>query len=114
MKRVILILPRPAGGEEAETVHGYGSLAINRCLQIDEAPFSASLMYPWCFYTTSSMENREMAEEAEEVWAASAELVVVYTDAGVSDDMNRQIKKWEGRGLGVEYRTLFKPVPGVC
>lgn len=111
MKRVILESPyRAQSLRERWEFDRYVRQAVRYCaLEYGEAAIASHLMWTQALDDNDPAE-RELGLECGHAWLAGAERVVVFTDHGVSDGMQRGINRALKAGVVVETRDL----PGRC
>jgi hypothetical protein len=117
MKLVVVESPFAAktAGELARN-RRYRKAAMLDCLHRGEAPFASHALYTQVL-DDRVPEERKLGMEAGFAWGKLAELVVVYTDLGISLGMQAGINRAtlinnqtvEHRQLGGEW-----PIPCVC
>lgn len=95
--------------EEQDAVYARNKAYAVRCvhdsLTRGEAGFAMHLHFPLALDDTKP-EERELGIAAGLAWSAAAELVAVYTDLGITEGMERAIKRAEWNAIRVELRTL--------
>lgn len=106
MRRVIL--ESPFAGDIRKNKK-YARAALKDCLNRGEAPYASHLLYT----QPGVLRDRKPQERALGIWAGlawgqCAELVVVYTDLGISEGMKKGIELAELEGRPIEYRRLYK------
>ena len=107
MKRVVIESPyRGHGAREVEANVDYARECLLDSLKREEAPIASHLLYPQVLDDDSPV-GRRMGMDAGWAWIEAAELLVVYTDRGISQGMKGAIGKAEKRGVEVEYRQLY-------
>lgn len=102
MKRVVIESPLRG---DYERNRRYLWACLRDSLRRGEAPFASHKMYEGPL-DDGSHDERELGIAAGFAWAASADLVAVYTDLGVSEGMKRGISRATDAGQPIEYRTL--------
>ena len=106
MKRVIIESPyRGWGPSEVEANVRYAGQCLEDSLKRGEAPIASHLLYPGVL-DDDDAEQRKVGMEAGWAWIEVAELLVVYTDRGVSQGMKGAIGKAGKYSVEVEYRTI--------
>lgn len=104
MRRVIVESPY-AGDVELNT--RYARACMADCLRRGEAPLASHLLYTQPgVLDDNKPEERALGMEAGWEWMDVADLVVVYTDLGVSKGMDAGVARGLSLGRPVEYRTL--------
>ena len=85
----------------------YARACMRDALLRGEAPFASHLLYdqPGILDDTNPQE-RELGMAAGFVWGRYADHVVVYTDLGISQGMQRGIEMANARGTPIVYREL--------
>lgn len=111
MNLVVIESPWAAHGAiEADRNVAYARAAMRDCLIRGEAPFASHMLYAASHVLNDASPNdRELGMEAGFAWGRAAELVVVYTDLGLSNGMRRGIERALAEGRQVEYRRLGAP-----
>lgn len=106
MKRVVIESPFAASSPvERERHVAYAREACRDAISRGEAPFAAHLLYPQ-FLLDDDTNDRTLGILASAEWLGAAQLIVVYTDLGISPGMERGIRRGKKLGLPVEYRQL--------
>jgi hypothetical protein len=84
----------------------YARACMRDALGRGEAPFAMHLLYAQEGILDDRIgAEREMGIAAGLAWSARAERVVLYTDLGISEGMERAIKAAEARGIPVIGRS---------
>lgn len=111
--RLRVVIESPYAGEVARNVV-YAKACVRDSLDRGEAPYASHL-----FFTQDGILDDEIPEEratgieAGLAWGASADVVAVYIDRGVSSGMRLGVERAIARGQTVEIRSLFGEVsPG--
>jgi len=104
MRRVVLESPY-AGDVENNVV--YAKKCVHDCLLRNEAPIASHLL----FTQPGVLNDNEPAErilgiEAGLKWQEVADMIVVYTDRGISKGMKEAIEHAEYLKKPIEYRKL--------
>lgn len=99
-----VIVESPYAGHVSRNVE-YAKRAMVDCLRRFEAPFASHLLYTQCLNDTVANE-RDLGIQAGFVWHRFAQMVVVYTDYGISEGMQRGIDNANRLGIPVEFRTI--------
>jgi hypothetical protein len=88
-----------------ERNRAYARACMRHALLIGDAGFAMHLLYaqPGILDDTIPIE-RELGITAGMKWAAKAERVVLYTDLGITEGMERAVSTAFVRGIPVEYR----------
>jgi hypothetical protein len=104
LKKVILESPF-AGDIPAN--EEYARKCLSDSIHKGEAPLASHLLYTQPNVLDDTIpEERALGISAGHVWIGDADLMVVYTDQGVSKGMAEGIKKAYDAGLPVEFREL--------
>jgi hypothetical protein len=114
MKRVII--ESPFAGD-VERNRKYLAAALRDCLKRGEAPFASHAIYTLPGVLDDDiLEERKLGITAGFAFHAVADLVVVYTDLGLSPGMDAGIRHALSLGLEVEERTLpgWEKAPHRC
>lgn len=96
-----VIVESPYAGDIEQNVQ-YARLAMRDCLERGEAPYASHLLYTQVLDDTVPAE-REQGIAAGLAWQPVADVVVVYTDLGITFGMQRAIDQ---ACVPVEYRSL--------
>ena len=94
----------PLKGDIARNIR-YADACLLDSLERGEAPFLGHLLYPRVL-TDLDPQQRLRGIQAHLVWLRRAEVVVIYTDHGISEGMQSAIDLAETECIHVEYRTL--------
>ena len=103
MRRVIV--ESPYSGDVLRNL-AYARSCVRDCLNRGEAPFASHLLYTQVL-DDAIPEERMKGLDAGLEWMGVADVVVVYTDYGVSPGMTRGVLHAKARGMPIEYRNLF-------
>lgn len=104
IKRVV-IESRYAG--DTQLHRAYGCAVLRDCLLRGEAPFASHMLYTQPgVLDDANPADRKLGMTAGLCWTDVADVVVVYTDHGISDGMRSGIRRAMDGGVRVEYRTL--------
>lgn len=114
MKLVVIESPYGTNpdGSRADAVTVERNLRYVRACMADalrrgEAPFPSHALYTQPgVLDDSKPEERRKGMEAGFEWGASADLVAVYTDLGVTSGMLAGVERAKGRGQRIEIRSL--------
>lgn len=111
MRRVVIESPfKELEGEEPEESRAinfaYLQECIRDCLLRREACFASHQMYTKAL-DDAKPDERELGLQAGFEWHRVADLLVVYTDRGITSGMLRGIENAALVGLPVVYRTLW-------
>ena len=90
---------------EVERNMRYLKRATLDSLRRGEAPFASCLVYLQVL-DDAKPEERKLGIAAGLEWAASADLVVIYADHGVSEGMTLGIVRHEQNGIEIQYRHI--------
>jgi hypothetical protein len=106
----LVIIESPLGAATRAEIEGnktYARACLRDALLRGEAPFASHLLYdqPGVLDDLDPAE-RERGLQAGFAWGRYADAVIVYTDRGISNGMQRGIDLAAARGLVVEYRSL--------
>ena len=104
MRRVII--ESPYAGDVERNVR-YARAAMKDCLRRGEAPYASHLLYTQEGVLDDSISGeRQLGIDAGLAWGETVDLVVVYTDLGITKGMKYGIERHEKEGRTVVYRTL--------
>jgi len=93
--------------EDIEKNIEYARACMSDCLHRGEAPLASHILYTQKGILDDTIpEERKLGMEAGKAWSKLAELVVVYTDRGMSKGMKWGVAEAEKHGITVEYRSL--------
>ena len=107
MKCVIIESPyRAEGPSEFRANEDYARLCLKDSLDRGEAPLASHLLYPQVL-SDANPEERKLGMEVGWAWLLLADLVVVYTDRGITQGMEGGIGKAVKHGIEVERRQLW-------
>ena len=104
MKRVVI--ESPFAGDVAENI-AYARRCVRDCLARNESPYASHL-----FFTQEGLlddtvpEERALGIDAGLTWGATADLVAVYVDRGLSKGMFQGILAHRRRGVPIVCRSL--------
>jgi len=111
-KRKLVFIESPFRGDNYKNTRKYLRYAkdcVRDCFARGEIPFASHLLYTRKgILNDRNPRERKLGMEAGWAWAEKADLIVIYTDFGISDGMKRGIKKAKKEGRTIEYRTLKK------
>ena len=103
MRRVII--ESPYAGDMERNVR-YARAAMKDCLHRGEAPYASHLLYAQEGVLDDDIpEERQLGIDAGLAWGDVADLVVVYTDLGITKGMVYGIDHHVKEGRMIEYRT---------
>lgn len=110
MRLVIIESPFAGSDEEIERNIEYARHAMRDSLLRGEAPLASHLLYtqPGILDDEDSDERR-LGIEAGLSWGKHAELTAVYADYGISEGMERGIKRAEREKRLVVFRMMYAP-----
>lgn len=100
----LVVIESPYSGEVEKNVK-YARECVLDSLRRDEAPYASHLFYTQVLDDLNP-EERTLGMDAGFAWGAKADLVVAYTDKGISRGMELGIEKAKSRGTPIECRTL--------
>jgi hypothetical protein len=104
MKRVVVESPY-AGDIEANVA--YARQCVRDCLMRGEAPIASHLLFTQPGILRDDIPNeRDHGIAAGHAWIEVADLVVVYTDKGISEGMRRGMREAERAGIPIEFRKF--------
>lgn len=108
MQLVIVESPYAAANEAELNRHlDYGRACLADCLARGESPIASHLLLTQPGVLVDAIpEQRAKAIAAGHAWMQVADLVVVYTDRGISPGMQQAIDAAKVIGCPVELRTL--------
>jgi hypothetical protein len=108
MKRVVIESPLAAPTLEGrERNKRYARLCMLDSLRRGEAPYASHLQFDQPgLLDDAKPDERELGIQAGFAWGEVAELVVVYTDLGVSSGMVRGVARALAAGTQVVHRKL--------
>lgn len=108
MKRVLV--ESPYGSKDPKVVERneiYVLACLHDCFLRGEAPFASHALYTRKGVLRDGVsEERKQGIEAGLVWGECAELSAVYEDFGITEGMEKGIKRALAEGRLVEYRKL--------
>jgi hypothetical protein len=108
----LVIIESPYKGENfVETINNklYAEECMKDCFSRGEYPFVGSLLYSGGILDERIAKERNLGIEAALTWARNCNAkTVVYTDRGISSEMEIGIKRAEEENRKIEYRTLNK------
>lgn len=104
----LVILESPYAGADLEKNLTYARACLKDCLLRGEAPIASHLLYtqPGVLDDTVSAE-RAKGIVAGHAWMNWADIVVVYTDEGISPGMLQGIERAAYLQIKIEYRKLY-------
>jgi len=102
-RMIPVIIETPFKGNKIKNMK-YLRSCMRDCLMRGEAPFASHGLYTQNGVLNDNIsEERELGIKAGFIWAQFAEKIVVYTDLGISEGMERGIKNAKQK---IEYRKL--------
>jgi hypothetical protein len=103
----LVVVESPYAGDIEANVR-YARACLADCLKRGEAPLASHLLYTQEGVLRDELpEERLLGMEAGFAWGAQAELVVVYTDRGISEGMQKGVERASAQGKPVEFRSLY-------
>src|SRR5262252_7052468 len=94
----------PLRGEVPRNVT-YADACMLDALRRGEAPYLGHLLYPRVL-DDARPEDRELGIAAHIAWLRFADMLVVYTDRGITDGMQRALELAHTLRIPIEYRQL--------
>ena len=105
MRLVVLESPY-AGDVEANTI--YARECIRDCLKRGEAPIASHLLFTQPgILDDKKPDERKLGIEAGHTWIQQAQMMVVYTDRGISGGMIAGIFEAQSMNVNIEFRKLY-------
>ncbi|NKY60451.1 hypothetical protein HGA15_30800 [Nocardia flavorosea] len=102
----LVVLESPFAGDIERNLR-YARACVRHCLLRNESPIASHLLYTQDGVLRDEVfGERELGLAAGWAWAEVAHAVVVYTDLGVSNGMQRGIDRAADLGVPIEYRML--------
>lgn len=102
----LVVIESPFAGDVERNLR-YVRAAIADCFRRGEAPYASHALFTQPgVLDDGKPEERKLGMEAGFAWGAKADLVVVYTDLGISRGMLDGAERAYERGTPVEYRRL--------
>lgn len=102
MRRVVI--ESPFAGDTARNVI-YAQEALKDSLLRGEAPLASHLLYTQVL-DDRNQDERRLGITAGHAWIPYAEVLVVYSDFGITSGMNQAVQIAEERRIPVEYRKI--------
>ena len=106
----MVIVESPYGADTDGQIRAnidYARACIRDCLLRNESPIASHLLYTQPGILNDQVpEERQLGMEAGWAWIQVAELMVVYTDYGVSKGMRAAMQVARDAGLKIEERNL--------
>lgn len=101
-----VVLESPYAGDIVRNT-AYARACAADCLRRGEAPIASHLLYTQPGILIDMIpEQRQLGIHAGLEWGVRAELVVVYTDLGISPGMQAGIDHYANHGIPIEHRRL--------
>ena len=101
----LVMIESPLRGDYARN-RSYARACLRDSLLRGEAPFAMHLLYAQDgILDVSLLTERDLGIKAGLAWAHKADLVAVYTDLGITEEMGIAIAKADERRIPVEYRS---------
>ena len=102
----LAILESPFAGDVAENLR-YARAALRDSLLRGEAPIASHLLYTQDGVLDDTLpDERRRGIDAGHTWLEKADLIVVYSDLGISSGMKQGVERAAARGVPVVYRTI--------
>lgn len=102
----LVVLESPYAGDIAANVD-YAKRCMHDCLKRGESPIASHLLFTQeGVLDDADPKARYLGISAGHAWIRRADLVVVYTDRGISEGMRAGIQAAVKAGVEVEYRSL--------
>lgn len=102
----LVVIESPYAGEVEKNVE-YAKRCIRDCLMRDEAPIASHLLFTQPGILNDKVqEERKLGIRAGLGWHKVADLVVVYTDLGISSGMEGAIEYAKSLKKPIEFRSL--------
>lgn len=113
MIRVVIESPfRGDNYEKTALFKEYVRKCMSDCFKRGEAPFASHALYTQEGVLDDKVaEERALGIEAGFLWGECADKVVVYTDYGITEGMQKGIDHAEKLGTPVEYRGIYDEEP---
>ena len=102
----LVIIESPYSGDVEKNTK-YACECMFDSLKRGEAPLASHLLYTQVL-DDKDIDQRHWGMEAGFAWGAVAEIVVVYTDLGISRGMELGIEKAKAQNKTIEYRKLYE------
>ena len=83
----------------------YLNRALLDSIRRGEAPYASHRFYPGLLDDTNP-DHRAHGMKMGLLWSEAADLVVVYTDHGITEGMQSALVQHAERGLNIEYRSI--------
>lgn len=106
MKRVIIESPLAGSRRQTKKNLEYARACMRDSLSRGEAPIASHVLY--CdILDDQQSDERTTGMQAGFAWGEFAELIIVYTDNGISPGMEIGIKHYKTMGIPIEMRSLM-------
>jgi hypothetical protein len=102
----LVIVETPFSREDYDAQMNFLHLCLRDCLLRGEAPMAAAMYRQPNIVNDCDPWERRLAIHAGTEWAATAEATILYTDFGITTEMQEGIATAEGLGRVIEYRKL--------
>lgn len=106
----LVLLESPYGSDDPAVVEenvAYARRCMRDCFRRGEQPFASHLLYTQPgVLDDRNPEERKQGIEAGLAWGQHAELTVVYTDRGITEGMEKGVRRAKIQRRPVEYRKL--------
>lgn len=104
MRRVVI--ESPYAGDVKKNI-AYAKECMRDCLMRNEAPLASHLLYTQDgILDDTRSEERLLGMEAGFTWNKLADVIVVYTDLGITPGMEKGIELAKRYDKKIEYRSL--------
>jgi hypothetical protein len=109
MRLVIVESPyAPTAEHDVETHLTYARMCIKDSLDRGEAPLASHLLYTQPSILDDTIpEERMQGIQAGLAWVPAADVMIVYTDFGISPGMERAVALATELKIEIEYRTIL-------
>ena len=107
----LVIVETPFDADRVEEHTNYLHLCLRDCLMRGEAPLAAAAYRQPNIVNNADPWERRLAIYAGTEWAATAEATIVYSDFGITAEMQEGIACADGLGRVIEYRKLNEGDP---
>lgn len=110
----LVVLESPYGADTDGQIRAnidYARACVRDCLNRGESPIASHLLFTQPnILDDRKSEERALGMKAGWAWVTVADMVVVYTDYGISSGMKDGIEHAQILGVPIEYRTLAEDV----
>ena len=104
-RRVLLVTPQAGVTQrERDFSKAFQLAALEDSLDAGEAPFLAPLCYS--LLDVRDLQDQQTLQACEDAWIEVVDLVVVYSDRGITDRMAQVIAQAQELGQPLEYRNI--------